>query len=595
MQPTQAFPRLDRRIGGAGAFLVRGAWTPWHALPVSRTTSKMPSISLLRGAIIGALAAAMSHAVFAQSCPLYFTDFASFAGPPDFVEGDLRVQWCKATATVVGSNFCNSGSAFKLDSSGDDPIVLVAVGGAGCTAIEVSFKYAQFAASQTVLRYGTTTATAVSCTAATPLTLGALTTTGGACTAFTAVIPLNGAPGLCLRFDHGANNNAVTIDDLEFRRIGCCTTGAHPCCELGGAGCADNAVAACVCAQDPFCCSTQWDAQCVGEITQFGCGSCSGGGAPCLDVFALDFGTLYSGGSICARFPEYIESCEGTAPFLTSSLGCTAPGDMALRFSSGFPYSAAITRCVTFASRTAPALAFVYSKQTGTLGPRVDYSLDGSNWTNAWSAPIAFAGGCVPVQLDLSPLAGEASVRFRFSSGSSVSNLATFDDITVLEITNVPHACCAPGGPSCANATTSACTCAIDPYCCATVWDDVCIAIATVYCGAQCPDLAVCGSPTAGSCTVMHATAACADADCCVSVCTLDAFCCESAWDATCVQEAGAACFAAADIDRDGRVAAVDLAMVLDSWGLSGVSADIDGNGIVGAGDLAMVLSAWTG
>jgi hypothetical protein len=37
-------------------------------------------------------------------------------------------------------------------------------------------------------------------------------------------------------------------------------------------------VAQCVCAQDDYCCTTEWDAQCVAEVQQFGCGTC---GAAC--------------------------------------------------------------------------------------------------------------------------------------------------------------------------------------------------------------------------------------------------------------------------------------------------------------------------
>ncbi len=546
-------------------------------------------------ALLGAVVVAHPRAAVAQSCALYSTDFASFAGPPDLADGDFRVQWCTDGATVTSSSFCDTGNALKFDASGEDPIVLIAVGAAGCTAIEVRFTYAQFAASQTVLRYGATTATTVNCAAPTPLTLGALTATGGACTTFTAVIPLGGAPGVCLRFDHGVNSNAITIDDLEFRRIGCCTTGAHPCCEAGAAGCADAAVATCVCAIDPFCCQTEWDAQCVAAIIELGCGTCAGDGAACLDVLSVDFGTIYSGGSICTKFPEVFESCEGTPPFLTSSLGCTGAGDMALRFSSGFPYSAATTRCLNFAGRIAPALAFTYSKQTGTLGPRVEYSLDGVTWLVGWTAPFSFEGGCANVELNLAPLVGEPSVRLRFSSGSSVYNAATFDDIALLEINDLPHACCATGGPSCEDAATSACTCALDPYCCETAWDEVCMAIATVSCHASCPGLPVCGSPTAGACIEAHPLPACADAECCSAVCAIDSFCCDSAWDATCVKEADATCFVPEDLDRDGRVAAVDLAIVLDAWGLTGVRGDIDGDGVVGARDLAAVLAAWTG
>jgi hypothetical protein len=274
--------------------------------------------------------AAAARDVHGQSCPLYYTDFGAISGPPDLVEGDLRVLWCDATSSIATSSFCNSGNALKLDSSGDDPVVLVATGNAGCTAIEVRFRYAQFAASGTMVKWGTTAATTASCTASTPNTLGALTVTGGACTEFSAVVPLNGAKGLYLRFDHGTNANAITIDDLEFRRVGCCTTGGHDCCSEGTAGCADSAIAACVCAQDPFCCDVQWDAQCVAEVGQFGCGSCGGGGA-CLDALDIDFGGVYTGSPICSVFPAVFESCQGTAPFLSSSLGCTGPADMALR------------------------------------------------------------------------------------------------------------------------------------------------------------------------------------------------------------------------------------------------------------------------
>jgi hypothetical protein len=47
----------------------------------------------------------------------------------------------------------------------------------------------------------------------------------------------------------------------------CCVDSATP-------GCADTNVESCVCAQDAYCCNTAWDATCVMEVSQFGCGSC---------------------------------------------------------------------------------------------------------------------------------------------------------------------------------------------------------------------------------------------------------------------------------------------------------------------------------
>ena len=548
----------------------------------------------LRIFIFSLLAAfAASSSVHAQSCDLYSSDFGSFSGPPDYSSGEFRVLWCVSGATITGSNFCPTGNALKLDSSSEDPVILVSTGASGCSAIEISFTYAQFAATNTVVKYGTTNATTASCSANTSITLGALTTTGGTCVSFSATIPLNGMTGAYIRFDHGANTNVLTIDDLVIRRTGCCASGGHPCCEVGSAGCADSAVSSCVCAIDPFCCTTSWDAQCVSEITTFACGSCAGG-ASCLPALGITFGTLYSGGSICTKFPGVFERCEGTAPFLTSSLGCATSSDMAMRFSQGFPYSAAITKCIDFSTRDAPALAFSYSKETGTLGPKIDVSLNGTTWTSLWSAPISYAGGCTPLVLDLAPFAHESAVWFRFASGSSLSSIATFDDIELNEVASA-HACCEVGAPSCEDAATSKCTCAIDAYCCATAWDEQCIAIATVFCAAACPNLAVCGSPTAGDCFAAHNAPACEDAECCIAVCTIDAYCCDTEWDALCSIEAVAQCITPGDINRDGAVDAIDLATVLGHWGEVKGDADIDGSGAVDAKDLAIVLSHWTG
>lgn len=55
-------------------------------------------------------------------------------------------------------------------------------------------------------------------------------------------------------------------------------TSKEPCCVAhDGPGCNDAAIQACVCAQDPTCCSGSWNQFCVNEIKQFGCGSCEGG------------------------------------------------------------------------------------------------------------------------------------------------------------------------------------------------------------------------------------------------------------------------------------------------------------------------------
>ena len=50
------------------------------------------------------------------------------------------------------------------------------------------------------------------------------------------------------------------------------------CCEATAdiPGCTDAKIKECVCAKDDFCCKTEWDAQCVQQVAEFGCGLCEG-------------------------------------------------------------------------------------------------------------------------------------------------------------------------------------------------------------------------------------------------------------------------------------------------------------------------------
>ena len=48
-----------------------------------------------------------------------------------------------------------------------------------------------------------------------------------------------------------------------------------------------------------------------------------------------------------------------------------------------------------------------------------------------------------------------------------------------------------------------------------------------------------------------------------------------------------------ADVNGDGVVSGLDLAVMFANWGRSGAG-DVDGNGTVNARDLAFVLANWT-
>jgi hypothetical protein len=108
--------------------------------------------------------------------------------------------------------------------------------------------------------------------------------------------------------------------------------------------------------------------------------------------------------------------------------------------------------------------------------------------------------------------------------------------------------CCTPHpDPSCADEAIAACVCAGDPYCCDIAWDQVCVdAVTATGCGTC--DAADAGDalPVADCCTPMNGPG-CPDPELEACVCALDAFCCETLWDELCADEAVGYCGACGD------------------------------------------------
>lgn len=59
-----------------------------------------------------------------------------------------------------------------------------------------------------------------------------------------------------------------------------------------------------------------------------------------------------------------------------------------------------------------------------------------------------------------------------------------------------------------------------------------------LVCGSALADGGGCGDPSAGSCFAIQSTPGCEDAACCGAICALDPFCCSTVWDAVCRQQA---------------------------------------------------------
>lgn len=140
--------------------------------------------------------------------------------------------------------------------------------------------------------------------------------------------------------------------------------------------------------------------------------------------------------------------------------------------------------------------------------------------------------------------------------------------------------------PGCADAACCAQVTAFDAFCGTNAWDDFCVREAMNLC-------AGCGDPSSGSCASPHPWTGCANGTCCNAVCTADAYCCETVWDAVCVGEAATLCAVQGDLNGDARVDANDLAMLLNAWGTAG--GDVNGDGTTNGADLALLLNGWTG
>ena len=97
----------------------------------------------------------------------------------------------------------------------------------------------------------------------------------------------------------------------------------------------------------------------------------------------------------------------------------------------------------------------------------------------------------------------------------------------------------ANSSPGCEDATCCGVVCSIDPFCCETMWDGNCAFFAGTVCEAV---GGTCGDPDSGECDQANGSPACADEDCCNSVCEVDPSCCDQSWDLVCVAVAENIC-----------------------------------------------------
>ena len=117
---------------------------------------------------------------------------------------------------------------------------------------------------------------------------------------------------------------------------------------------------------------------------------------------------------------------------------------------------------------------------------------------------------------------------------------------------NPQHDCCTSGGGGCSNTACCITVCGLDSFCCNVAWDSICIAEGLSDCRPNCT-VGECPDSDHTCCTT--GAPGCTALDCCESVCAVDSFCCTTAWDRDCIAEAisvcGLSCEFCADADHD--------------------------------------------
>jgi hypothetical protein len=296
------------------------------------------------------------------------------------------------------------------------------------------------------------------------------------------------------------------VEDCESCPADCGPCGTGDCCAVGDApGCGDIFVQDCVCSKDAWCCDNEWDQTCVDEVEGFGCGDCGGGGAECGDLICQPV-------EDCASCPQDCGACGGIGDCCEAQEG-PGCGDSSLQ------------ACVC--AQDSFCCEFVWDSVC------VDEVNDFGCGDCTGTGPSCGDGACV---------AGEDCIFCPADCGECPGG-----------------DCCNPHGTAgCGDGGVQDCVCAEDAWCCDVEWDVTCVLeVVSFQCGTceggtvpvcgdgmckagetceTCPaDCGPCGST--GACCEVHESTGCDKPMVQGCVCQQDAYCCQVAWDETCVAE----------------------------------------------------------
>jgi len=293
--------------------------------------------------------------------------------------------------------------------------------------------------------------------------------------------------------------------------IGCGTPSAgSPFVSHGTPGCNDYACCVTTCSVDPFCCDNVWDSICV-QRAEATCRT----GDTCAEARLMAPGAGANG--------YLFNTSEGIVLPDASSCGAGDTRATWRKFVAPCSDWITITACTDFAE----------SQMTLSL------------WDAVVSSGVSGCGGNeLRCSTFVDPTCGTSSVKLQYAVQAG--------ETYFLRISAV-------NGLNAAGSLSVSCS-------------------------------SVCGGSGSESCTDTHGPG-CSNVECCTEVCNFDPYCCETLWDTICVQLARTNCFTAGDLDFDGDVDAADLSLLLASWGTA--TGDVDSDGDTDAADLSILLANW--
>ena len=344
-------------------------------------------------------------------------------------------------------------------------------------------------------------------------------------------------------------------DQAAITCVTCGNSVASCYVEHGTPACEDLDCCTRVCALDPTCCQTAWDAGCASLAIDncLVCGSDSTGA--CDEVHDLPYCTDEDCCSKVCAINTYCctvswdSSCVQTADAACSSCGNINAGPCCI--AHGSPYCndgkccAAVCAQDPFCCESAWDLSCTQvaqvtaacSTQNCVCGGQVRPGEEISCFT------VHADGGCTDSLCCQTVCLRDpycCYVSWDQSCVNVANDLCSTEPGCINSDTSLPvNGSCfvAHTTPGCDKPGCCSTVCA-DPtyaYCCQERWDAACAIQASEVCDA-------CGDPLSGSCFQAHSVANCADGTCCTSVCNVDPFCCEDVWDGVCVESALSLC-----------------------------------------------------